>query len=113
MFPVDAKGSSPCDYTFTTSASAATAPLPSSSTNTGLMSSSNRFMPLLFFLFFFVGMAYGLGAGVIRKGEDIPKLMQKGIVGSTGFMVVVLPASFFVAPGRDRIPDFLSEENHS
>ena len=54
-------------------------------------------MPLLFFLFFFVGVAYGLGAGVIRKGEDIPKLMQKGIVGSTGFMVVVLPASFFVA----------------
>ena len=54
-------------------------------------------MPLLFFLFFFVGTAYGLGAGVIRKGEDIPKLMQKGIVGSTGFMVVVLPASFFVA----------------
>ncbi len=53
-------------------------------------------MPILFFLFFFVGIAYGLGAGVIKKGEDIPKLMQKGIVGSIGFIVVVLPASLFV-----------------
>lgn len=56
----------------------------------------NSIMPLLFFLFFFVGIAYGIGAGVIRKGEDIPKLMQKGIAGCTGFMVVVLPASLFV-----------------
>ena len=53
-------------------------------------------MPLLFGLFFVVGIAYGIGAGVIRKGEDVPKLMQKGLVGSTGFMVVVLPASLFV-----------------
>ena len=43
-----------------------------------------------------VGIAYGIGAGVIKKGEDVPKLMQKGLVGSTGFMVVVLPASMFV-----------------
>ncbi|MDR1875355.1 MAG: AbgT family transporter [Synergistaceae bacterium] len=53
-------------------------------------------MPILFFLFFFVGIAYGLGAGVIKKGEDIPKLMAKGISGSIGFIVVVLPASLFV-----------------
>ena len=53
-------------------------------------------MPLLFLLFFFVGSAYGLGAGVIKKAEDIPKLMQKGLAGSTSFMVVVLPASMFV-----------------
>ena len=51
---------------------------------------------ILFFMFFFVGIAYGLGAGVIKGGEDVPKLMQKGIVGSVGFMVVVLPASIFV-----------------
>ncbi|MDR1049142.1 MAG: AbgT family transporter, partial [Synergistaceae bacterium] len=36
-------------------------------------------MPILFFLFFFVGSAYGFGAGTIKKGEDIPKLMAKGI----------------------------------
>lgn len=53
-------------------------------------------MPLLFALFFVVGTAYGIGAGVIKKGEDVPRLMQKGLVGSTGFMVVVLPASLFV-----------------
>ncbi len=53
-------------------------------------------MPLLFFLFFFVGTAYGYGAGVIKKTEDIPKLMAKGLTGSVGFMVVVLPASLFV-----------------
>jgi aminobenzoyl-glutamate transport protein len=53
-------------------------------------------MPILFFLFFFVGSAYGLGAGTIKKGEDIPKLMAKGIGGSIGFIVVVLPASLFV-----------------
>ena len=53
-------------------------------------------MPLLFFFFFFVGSAYGLGAGVVKKAEDIPKLMQKGLVGSVSFMVVVLPASMFV-----------------
>ena len=53
-------------------------------------------MPILFGLFFVVGTAYGIGAGVIRKGEDVPKLMSKGLVGSTGFMVVVLPASLFV-----------------
>ncbi|MDR2174609.1 MAG: AbgT family transporter [Synergistaceae bacterium] len=53
-------------------------------------------MPILFFLFFFVGSAYGIGAGTIKKGEDIPKLMAKGIAGSIGFIVVVLPASLFV-----------------
>jgi aminobenzoyl-glutamate transport protein len=53
-------------------------------------------MPVLFFLFFFVGIAYGYGAGVVKKGEDIPKLMAKGLIGSVGFMVVVLPASLFV-----------------
>ena len=54
-------------------------------------------MPLLFGLFFVVGTAYGIGAGVIRRAEDVPKLMQKGLIGSTSFMVVVLPASLFVA----------------
>jgi aminobenzoyl-glutamate transport protein len=53
-------------------------------------------MPILFFLFFFVGSAYGIIAGTIKKGEDIPKLMAKGIAGSIGFIVVVLPASLFV-----------------
>ncbi|MDR2529692.1 MAG: AbgT family transporter [Synergistaceae bacterium] len=53
-------------------------------------------MPILFFLFFFMGTAYGYGAGIIKKSEDIPKLMTKGLTGSISFIVVVLPASLFV-----------------
>jgi len=53
-------------------------------------------MPILFLMFFFLGSAYGYGAGVIQKGEDIPKLMAKGVTGSVGFMVVVLPAALFI-----------------
>jgi aminobenzoyl-glutamate transport protein len=53
-------------------------------------------MPILFFLFFFAGIAYGYGSGIIKKSEDIPKLMTKGLAGSISFMVVVLPASMFV-----------------
>jgi len=51
---------------------------------------------ILFFLFFFVGIAYGFGAGTIKKMEDVPKLMQKGLSGGLSFMVVVLPAAIFV-----------------
>ena len=52
---------------------------------------------ILFFLFFFIGIAYGYGAGTIKKLDDIPKHMQKGLVGGLSFMVVVLPASMFIA----------------
>lgn len=51
---------------------------------------------ILFFLFFFTGIAYGVGAKVIRKMDDVPKLMQKGLAGGLSFFVVVLPASMFV-----------------
>lgn len=51
---------------------------------------------ILFFLFFFVGIAYGFGAGTIKKMDDVPKLMQKGLSGGLSFMVVVLPAAIFV-----------------
>jgi len=51
---------------------------------------------ILFFLFFFVGIAYGFGAGTIKKLDDVPKLMQKGLSGGLSFMVVVLPAAIFV-----------------
>ena len=51
---------------------------------------------ILFFLFFFVGIAYGLGAGTIKKFDDVPKHMQKGLAGSLSFLVVVLPAAIFI-----------------
>lgn len=51
---------------------------------------------VLFFYFFFTGIAYGVGAKVIKSMDDIPKLMQKGLAGGLSFLVVVLPASMFV-----------------
>lgn len=56
----------------------------------------NSVVGILFFLFFFVGIAYGYGAGTIKKMEDVPKLMQKGLAGGLSFLVVVLPAAMFV-----------------
>lgn len=51
---------------------------------------------VLFFFFFLVGIAYGLGAKTIKSMSDVPKLMQKGLTGGISFLVVVLPASMFV-----------------
>lgn len=51
---------------------------------------------ILFLLFFFTGISYGVGAKVIKKMDDVPKLMQKGLAGGLSFFVVVLPASIFV-----------------
>lgn len=51
---------------------------------------------ILFFFFFFTGISYGVGAKVIKKMDDVPKLMQKGLAGGLSFFVVVLPASMFV-----------------
>ncbi len=51
---------------------------------------------ILFFLFFFVGIAYGFGAGTLRKASDVPRLMQDGLQGSLSFLVVALPAAMFI-----------------
>lgn len=53
-------------------------------------------VPILFFLFFFIGSAYGLGSGTIKKAEDVPKHMQKGMGGLLSFLVVALPAAMFI-----------------
>ena len=52
---------------------------------------------ILFFVFFFLGLAYGYGSRTIKKATDIPKLMQNGLAGSLSFLVVVLPASIFIS----------------
>ena len=44
-----------------------------------------------------MGTAYGCGCGYIKKSADIPNIMAKGLLGNVSFMVVVLPASMFVA----------------
>lgn len=51
---------------------------------------------IIFFMFFFIGISYGYGAGTIKCKNDIQKLMQKGLAGATSFMVVVLPAALFI-----------------
>ncbi len=51
---------------------------------------------ILFFIFFFVGIAYGYGSGTIKEASDVPKLMQKGLQGSLSFLVVALPAALFI-----------------
>ncbi|MCX7828169.1 MAG: AbgT family transporter [Thermanaerothrix sp.] len=53
-------------------------------------------VPILFFLFFALGISYGIGAGSIKSSSDIPKLMQKGLQGSLSFLVVALPAAMFI-----------------
>jgi aminobenzoyl-glutamate transport protein len=54
-------------------------------------------VPILFSIFFILGIAYGVGAGVIKSMSDVPTLMAKGLAGSLSFLVVVLTASMFVA----------------
>ncbi|GMO46925.1 MAG: AbgT family transporter [Treponemataceae bacterium] len=51
---------------------------------------------ILFFVFFFLGIAYGYGAKTIKKMGDIPKLMQGGLKGTLSFLVVALSASNFI-----------------
>jgi aminobenzoyl-glutamate transport protein len=51
---------------------------------------------ILFSYFFLIGMAYGRGAGTIKTHRDIPRMMERGLVGVAGFLVVCLPASVFI-----------------
>ncbi|MCI6152883.1 AbgT family transporter [Fusobacterium perfoetens] len=53
-------------------------------------------VPVIFSTFFITGSAYGVGAGVIKKLHDIPKFMQKELVGMTSIFVTMFPASMFV-----------------
>jgi aminobenzoyl-glutamate transport protein len=51
---------------------------------------------ILFVFFLTVGIAYGKGARTIRSHRQIPKMMEKGLTGVAGFLVVCLPASIFI-----------------
>lgn len=50
-------------------------------------------IPLIFIFFTTIGSAYGIGAGVIKKSGDIPKLMIKGVSEMSSMWVIF----FFVA----------------
>lgn len=51
---------------------------------------------ILFIAFVTVGSAYGIGAGVIKKQSDFPKLMGNGLRGSISFFVIAFPAALFI-----------------
>ena len=52
------------------------------------------FMMLLFLL---PGLAYGIGAGVIKNDKDVVELMNKTISGLSSFMVLIFFAAQFTA----------------
>ncbi len=54
-------------------------------------------IPLIFIFFVSVGMAFGIGKGVIKSEADIPKLMANGVSGSVSFIVLAMAASQFIA----------------
>ena len=53
-------------------------------------------MFLLFAFFTTVGIAYGIGAGVIKSEKDISLIMAKGVNSVASFLVVSLSASLFI-----------------
>ena len=50
-------------------------------------------VPFFFLYFVILGCAYGIGAGVIRRSSDVPKMMQKGVQDMAPLCVVF----FFVS----------------
>lgn len=54
-------------------------------------------IPILFFFFLSVGIAFGIGKGVIKKEADVPKYMAEGLQGMTGFLVTAFSAAQFIA----------------
>lgn len=56
----------------------------------------NMIIPLLFFFFMVIGVAYGVGAGKLKAWKDVPALMEKCLDMAASFMVVCLTACLFV-----------------
>jgi len=51
---------------------------------------------IIFMYFFIVGIVYGAAAGTLRSEKEVPKMMERGLVGVASFLVVCLPASIFI-----------------
>lgn len=54
-------------------------------------------IPLLFFFFMTVGIAFGIGKGVIKKESDVAKFMGQGLSGILSFIVTAFSAAQFIA----------------
>lgn len=52
---------------------------------------------LVFLLFFFPGLAYGVVVGAIRRGADVPVLMGRALKSLSGFIVLAFVLGQFVA----------------
>ncbi len=53
-------------------------------------------VPILFFLFMFVGTGYGIGSKTVKTHRDVPKYMAGGLRASLSYFVVAFPAAFFI-----------------
>jgi len=58
---------------------------------------TNGIVPLLFFLFAAVGTAYGFGSKKITSNRQVPKLLGNGLKGTITFLVISLPACYFIS----------------
>ncbi|WP_371372725.1 AbgT family transporter [Sporomusa aerivorans] len=54
-------------------------------------------IPLLFFFFVSTGTAFGIGKGLIRTSDDIPKYLLQGLNGAMSFIVTAFAAAQFIA----------------
>lgn len=53
-------------------------------------------IPIIFFLFIFAGTGYGLGSTKLKKMSQVARCMASGVRDSLSYIVVCLPASFFI-----------------
>ena len=56
----------------------------------------NNVVALLFLFFCTIGVSYGYAAKTIKSINDIPGMMQDSLKGILSFLVVALPAAFFI-----------------
>jgi len=54
-------------------------------------------IPILFFFFFIIGTAFGIGKKVIQKESDVSKFLVQGLSGSLSFIVTAFSAAQFIA----------------
>lgn len=54
-------------------------------------------IPILFFFFMTIGIAFGIGKGSIKKEADIGKYMGQGLAGVLSFIVTAFSAAQFIA----------------
>lgn len=53
-------------------------------------------IPIIFFLFIFAGTGYGIASKKLTKMSQVSKCMALGVSDSVSYIVVCLPASFFI-----------------